>query len=89
MQGGIGILLLTLGMKVGTLHYFQLGRRGKRLTLRKPCVSTIHNGGKMRKVARRNRKYTYRVGNSKGKGPLNGLNARWNKAAGPYKIKGM
>ena len=41
----------------------------------------------MRKVARRNRKYTVRVGNSKGKGPLNGLNAKWNKAAGPYKIK--
>ena len=40
----------------------------------------------MRKVARRNRKYTYRVGNSKGKGPLNGLNAKWNKAAGTYKI---
>ena len=27
----------------------------------------------MRKVARRNRKYTYRVGNSKSKGPLEHL----------------
>ena len=33
----------------------------------------------MRKVARRNRKYTDRVGNSKSKGPLNGHNSKWNK----------
>ena len=33
----------------------------------------------MRKVARRNRKYTDRVGNSKSKGPLNGHNAKWKK----------